>query len=83
MFPQLVVCNCTLGWTGDLCDTDLDACEENPCFVNNTCVDLPPPSTTNLCGPCPDTMEGDGFMCNGKTQCYPQPQGCCWLADGT
>ena len=31
-------CECTEGWTGDLCDEDIDGCAENPCF--SFCTDV-------------------------------------------
>ena len=31
-------CECTEGWTGDLCDEDIDGCAENPCF--SLCTDV-------------------------------------------
>ena len=31
-------CECTTGWTGDLCDEDIDGCAEGPCFT--LCTDV-------------------------------------------
>ena len=31
-------CECTEGWTGDLCEEDIDGCAENPCF--SLCTDV-------------------------------------------
>ncbi|XP_069565680.1 versican core protein-like [Brachyistius frenatus] len=32
-------CSCTLGYTGDRCETDIDECQSNPCRNGGTCVD--------------------------------------------
>ena len=34
------VCNCLPGYTGKLCDTQIDACQSNPCQNNGTCLTL-------------------------------------------
>ncbi|XP_038045729.1 uncharacterized protein LOC119720211 isoform X2 [Patiria miniata] len=65
----VVVCNCTAGWTGDFCEVDFNACQDNPCFENVTCIDLPPPEVTNTCGPCPDNLQGNGFTCYDLDEC--------------
>ena len=31
-------CECTEGWTGELCDEDIDGCAENPCYA--LCTDV-------------------------------------------
>ncbi|PIK39832.1 putative fibrillin-1 [Apostichopus japonicus] len=38
----VVVCNCTSGWTGDFCEKDLDACEDEPCYPGVSCFDEKP-----------------------------------------
>ena len=42
----LLSCICPTGYTGDLCDTDLDACElvASPCYPSVLCVDTPAPA---------------------------------------
>ncbi len=32
-------CNCTAGFTGDLCDVDVQECASNPCLNGGTCAD--------------------------------------------
>eukprot|EP00105_Crassostrea_gigas_P046428 XP_019930576.1 PREDICTED: sushi, nidogen and EGF-like domain-containing protein 1 [Crassostrea gigas] len=34
------VCNCTPGYTGSRCDTNIDECLPDPCHNNGTCTDL-------------------------------------------
>lgn len=36
-------CSCDLGWTGDLCDTDHDECEDTPCLNGAACQQTPEP----------------------------------------
>ena len=33
-------CNCTDGYTGDTCGTEINECASNPCQNGGTCVDL-------------------------------------------
>ena len=37
---QSFSCSCTLGFTGRLCDIDIDECEASSCATGSTCVDL-------------------------------------------
>lgn len=66
---QILPCACQNGYTGALCDADLDACEANfqPCFPGVVCNDLPPPANNSgfKCGPCPSGYSGDGLQCLG------------------
>ena len=66
LWSQVVVCTCTLAWSGDFCETDRDGCEDDPCFPGITCVDAIAPLEGNTCGPCPDGLVGDGFKCYGE-----------------
>ncbi|XP_018417073.1 PREDICTED: mucin-4 [Nanorana parkeri] len=59
-------CNCSAAWVGMYCEKDFNACEQNQCFDNNTCVDNIAPETGFKCGPCPPTLTGDGVTCTGK-----------------
>ena len=63
---QVVSCMCTPGWIGDDCSIDLDSCEENPCYPEVDCIDLPPPEVNATCGDCPTGLMGDGFRCFGE-----------------
>lgn len=67
---NILSCVCQNGYTGSLCDADLDACEENfqPCFPGVDCNDLPPPAneTGFQCDPCPSGYSGDGIQCLGN-----------------
>jgi hypothetical protein len=65
-----MACSCGDGYTGQYCETDVDACVANldPCYPGVTCTDLPPPANmTNgyKCGPCPSGYTGSGANCTG------------------
>ncbi|KAF6022442.1 hypothetical protein EB796_019247 [Bugula neritina] len=66
-------CICPTGYTGDTCDTDLDACSlvASPCYPSVLCVDSPPPAdhTGYTCGDCPPGYTGDGKTCIDVDEC--------------
>ena len=37
---MVALCVCAIGYTGQLCDTDVDECLENPCLNGATCLNL-------------------------------------------
>ena len=63
-------CTCGGGYTGKLCESDIDGCTINgpPCFPGVVCTDLPPPNGVlgYTCGPCPSGYAGDGAACTGN-----------------
>lgn len=67
---QVMSCTCGSGYTGKLCESDIDACDVNgpPCFPGVNCTDLPPPHGIDgyICGPCPAGYAGNGSSCTGK-----------------
>ncbi|XP_038063643.1 uncharacterized protein LOC119734296 isoform X2 [Patiria miniata] len=65
----VVLCECQSGWSGEFCDTDYDACADNPCFMGVACTDEAPPSYNSTCGPCPEGLEGDGKSCQDIDEC--------------
>ena len=48
-------CECSAGYTGATCQTDVDDCIPNPCFHFGTCVDL----VNNYRCECADGYEGN------------------------
>ena len=72
-------CACQRGYTGRLCDSDVDACESNgqPCYEGVECIDLPPSADTETgyeCGPCPSGYTGDGAQCAGISLTRTSPR---------
>ncbi|XP_067928014.1 mucin-like protein [Watersipora subatra] len=69
----VLTCICPAGYTGDLCDADLNACElvASPCYPSVLCVDLPPPADYSgyTCGDCPAGYTGDGKTCTDVDEC--------------
>jgi len=50
---QIVQCDCTEAYAGDLCASDRNGCELAACFQNVTCTDVPAPGVGEVCGDCP------------------------------
>ncbi|XP_078573326.1 uncharacterized protein LOC144860112 [Branchiostoma floridae x Branchiostoma japonicum] len=69
----LAVCVCPTGFSGATCQTDVDACEGNPCFQGVECTDQPAPLAPGqpgyTCGACPFEMVGNGESCADLNEC--------------
>ncbi|XP_022099415.1 fibrillin-1-like [Acanthaster planci] len=65
----VLLCQCSAGWSGELCEINFDACADNPCFPGVTCFDEDPPSLESNCGPCPAGLDGDGKTCRDIDEC--------------
>ncbi|XP_035676218.1 mucin-like protein [Branchiostoma floridae] len=74
-------CTCAIGYTGENCESELDACSENfnPCFAGVTCTDLPPPDGMDgyVCGDCPTGFVGDGQNCTDIDECLTEEGSVC------
>ncbi|CAH1253065.1 MUC4 [Branchiostoma lanceolatum] len=74
-------CTCAVGYTGENCESELDACAENfnPCFAGVTCEDLPPPAGMHgyVCGECPTGFDGDGQNCTDTDECLTEEGSVC------
>ncbi|XP_073817054.1 cell polarity complex component crumbs isoform X3 [Musca autumnalis] len=76
------MCQCSLGYTGTFCETDINECDSNPCQNDGVCTDLVGGYSCN----CTDTgFEGDNCeididecamsveYCGGLGRCINQP----------
>ncbi|XP_037806367.1 protein crumbs isoform X1 [Lucilia sericata] len=79
---EIPMCQCSLGYTGRFCETDIDECESNPCLNDGKCTDLVGSYKCN----CNNTgFEGDNCeididecamsveYCGGLGRCINQP----------
>ncbi|EDV26971.1 uncharacterized protein TRIADDRAFT_54443 [Trichoplax adhaerens] len=66
---DVVECVCDSAWTGDNCTQDYDACSDQPCFDNVTCIDNIVPLSGYQCGDCPSGYTGDGLKCHDYDEC--------------
>ena len=68
----ILSCGCPSGFTGQFCESKIDACVENnqPCFPGVKCYDLNSSGgkTGYRCDPCPAGYRGDGAICEGTKQ---------------
>ncbi|XP_078333705.1 uncharacterized protein LOC111101935 [Crassostrea virginica] len=48
-------CDCDLGYFGNDCEKETDACQESPCSLNRTCIDLSPKE---------EILLGRGYNCS-------------------
>ncbi|RDD42220.1 Mucin-like protein, partial [Trichoplax sp. H2] len=64
-----VECICKAAWSGDHCVQDVDACADEPCFGNTTCVDNPAPESGYTCSGCPLGYYADGAKCSDINEC--------------
>ncbi|XP_067897779.1 mucin-like protein [Heterodontus francisci] len=69
-------CNCSPAYMGDYCTEDFDACQDNQCFLNDTCKDKPAPLEGYTCAPCPDNLKGDGIKCFDLDECLENVSSC-------
>ncbi|XP_067943824.1 sushi, von Willebrand factor type A, EGF and pentraxin domain-containing protein 1-like isoform X2 [Watersipora subatra] len=62
------ICNCPPGWTGDMCEINIDECASKPCWSGATCVD----QVNDFKCVCPHGFQGK--LCNlNINECTQQP----------
>ncbi|XP_059158904.1 mucin-like protein isoform X1 [Physella acuta] len=77
---KIFKCSCLPGYTGTNCESELDACKDNPCYKGQTCTDLTAAQQGNreigyVCGPCPAGYTNylgkciDVDECNNPSRC--------------
>ncbi|RDD39384.1 Mucin-like protein [Trichoplax sp. H2] len=75
-----VPCQCSAGYTGSRCESDIDGCAANAdaCFPGVTCTDKPAsaglPGFT--CGSCPVGFSGNGVNCIDINECQVSNGNC-------
>ena len=66
-----VTCECILGYTGAVCETNINDCESNPCVNGGSCLDL----VNAYSCQCPDSFTGKAcdacFGCLNGATCIP------------
>uniref|UniRef100_H3B8Y7 Mucin 4, cell surface associated n=1 Tax=Latimeria chalumnae TaxID=7897 RepID=H3B8Y7_LATCH len=70
-------------WGQDYCEYDFDACQDNPCFLNNTCEDRKAPEEGFSCGACPDGLSGNGRECFDIDECVQGISSCEQICSNT
>ena len=79
---QYAVCECQPAYSGDDCERELDACEDNPCLPEQTCTDLTAEEQGDSivgynCTGCPDGLTLGSTGCVDVNECAdPDLHGC-------
>ncbi|XP_023933654.1 von Willebrand factor D and EGF domain-containing protein-like [Lingula anatina] len=63
-------CICRNGFTGRLCDKEIDICHPNPCYPGVKCTAA---RGWYVCGPCPEGTVGNGRHCTVAPGCAARP----------
>nr|XP_022290316.1 uncharacterized protein LOC111101946 isoform X2 [Crassostrea virginica]XP_022290324.1 uncharacterized protein LOC111101946 isoform X2 [Crassostrea virginica] len=68
------VCECDAGYFGNDCENETDACQETPCSLNRTCIDLSPKEEILLgrgynCSACPIGYDEIDSSCTDIDEC--------------
>ncbi|CAG5131221.1 unnamed protein product, partial [Candidula unifasciata] len=71
---QIFKCNCYPAYTGDKCESELDACKLSPCLEGQNCTDLTAAEQGNnsvgySCGPCPTGTKEVNGSCEDINEC--------------
>ncbi|XP_061188876.1 mucin-like protein [Saccostrea echinata] len=67
-------CICNIGFTGENCEQDIDACVQSPCSLDRNCTDLTPTEEVILgrgynCSECPPGYMDVGTKCADVDEC--------------
>ncbi|KAH9523894.1 hypothetical protein Btru_047340 [Bulinus truncatus] len=78
---QIQPCSCFPAYTGKECESELNACEVNPCFVGQNCTDLTAEQQGNnpvgySCGPCPTGYTEWNGTCVDINECEERTSTC-------
>ncbi|XP_062601606.1 uncharacterized protein LOC134263292 [Saccostrea cucullata] len=68
------VCSCHIGYSGENCEKDTDACLEFPCPLDRNCTDLTPEEEVRLgreynCTECPSGYKDNDNKCQDVDEC--------------
>uniref|UniRef100_A0A8W8MTE0 Uncharacterized protein n=2 Tax=Magallana gigas TaxID=29159 RepID=A0A8W8MTE0_MAGGI len=77
-----IVCDCDQGYTGDNCESEVDACLEMPCSLNRQCTDLSPEEESVLgrgynCSACPPGYDTSDDSCSDVDECLSKDNNNC------
>ncbi|KAK2152978.1 hypothetical protein NP493_2378g00005 [Ridgeia piscesae] len=85
---RIVQCNCSIGWEGDNCESDMDGCQDNPCTAGTICTDVSPAEQvasgkSHICSECPAGTEDNGGICLHIDECVEGTSGCEQVCENT
>ncbi|BFZ22541.1 hypothetical protein BsWGS_25580 [Bradybaena similaris] len=71
---QILKCNCQPAFTGDKCESELNACRLSPCSEGQNCIDLTAAQQGNdpvgyMCGSCPAGTRDVNGSCEDINEC--------------
>ncbi|XP_061188887.1 uncharacterized protein LOC133197060 [Saccostrea echinata] len=69
-----VTCNCEIGYSGEMCEKETDACLQSPCSHGRDCIDLTPEEEVKLgrgynCSECPSGFKEIENKCADIDEC--------------
>ncbi|XP_048727085.2 uncharacterized protein LOC125645542 [Ostrea edulis] len=74
-------CSCNIGYSGDNCENETDACLQSPCPLGRDCTDLSPEEEARLgrgynCSECPTGYKDVNNKCEDINECISAESNC-------
>ncbi|XP_055997519.1 uncharacterized protein LOC125645547 isoform X2 [Ostrea edulis] len=85
---RTTACSCNIGYSGDDCEIETDACLQNPCPLGRDCTDLSPEEEVRLgrgynCSECPTGYNDVENKCQDIDECISAESNSCDMAKET